>query len=153
MKSIAKSDAMMRVLKDEIDLRIKGSATIDTSRLSRDADGFPILTLSDNGNEAAGQPVIAIRIKSIDAVSKDVFGNQLYAFSPHIAEIAYELSAAENPTPSNADVALATLMVAKLNLKTQLKQVANTVAVTEAALNATAASLEVDDLIFKNKLN
>lgn len=152
MKSTAKAEAMMRRTKEQLDLRIKGSATINTTRQIRDAQGWPLLLLSVAGNEAAGQPVIAIRIRGIDAVSKDVFGNQLDAFAPHILEVAYELSAAENPFPANADVALATIICAQLNMRTQLKQVATATAVTEAALNATAASLDIDWAQFPTKL-
>ena len=124
MQSLAKAQATMRDLKERLEKRVSGSATIDTVRASQDSSGNPMLFLSDAGNEVAGQPVIAIRIKSQDAVSKDVFGNQLYAFGPHILEIAYELDGTEGE-PSRRDIIKAMSEVSKLGLKIEVKEIAD----------------------------
>lgn len=69
MKSTAQAEAMARDLKDQLEFR--GFTVAE----SKDAEGWPKLTL--NTNEAS------IRIESFDAVSKDIFGNDLVAFTPH----------------------------------------------------------------------
>ena len=73
MKSVAKSIAWMRDLKDRLDIRVEGSATIDTVRAALDVNGWSVLFLSDGGSEVAGADVIYLRIKSIDNISKDIF--------------------------------------------------------------------------------
>jgi hypothetical protein len=86
MKSTAKAEAQARVLAEKLTMRLSGSSTIDTVRQTKDANGWPVLVLSDGANEASGQPVVAIRIKDQDAGSKDVFGSALQAFNPQIME-------------------------------------------------------------------
>ena len=146
MQSLAKAQATMRDLKERLEKRVSGSATIDTVRASQDSSGNPMLFLSDAGNEAAGQPVIAIRIQSQDAVSKDVFGNDLKAFGPHTLEVAYELTAGGKQTPNQRDLIKAQLEVSKLGHKIEVKEIANATAVTATSMNATspADSLEYD---------
>ena len=74
MKSTAKAEALLRDLKDRLEFR--GFEVAE----SKDAQGWPKLTL--NTNEAS------IRMEVADAVSKDVFGNDLKAFAPHAIEVA-----------------------------------------------------------------
>jgi hypothetical protein len=140
MKSTAKSIAVMRDLKERIDFRIAASATIDTSRAAFDANGYPLLFLSDaTGGEGAGQPVILLRMKPVDAVSKDVFGNANVAFTPHTMEFAYELDGGE-AEPSRMDIMTVMQEVAKLGITIEIKEIADATAVTEAAINAAAAT-------------
>ena len=73
-KSTAKAEALARDLKNRMELR--GYAVSE----SRDSEGFPKLTL--NTNESS------ILITDVDSVSKDIFGNDNRAFSPHRAEWA-----------------------------------------------------------------
>jgi hypothetical protein len=73
-KSIAKADALARGLKER--LQFRGYAVSE----SRDANGWPKLTL--NTDEAS------LRIEAADAVSKDIFGNDLKAFAPHYVDYA-----------------------------------------------------------------
>jgi hypothetical protein len=145
MKSLAKAQATIRELKAKLEFRFKASATIDTVRETADSEGWPMLICSDAGNEAAGQPVIAIRIKAANAVSKDVFGNDLVAFTPHELELAYELDSAEGE-PSRRDVIKAMSEVAKCGFKILVKEIADGTAVSATSMNATAAadSLEND---------
>lgn len=73
-KSIAKADALARGLKER--LQFRGYSVAE----SRDANGWPKLTL--NTDEAS------LKIVAADAVSKDVFGNDLTAFAPHRIEFS-----------------------------------------------------------------
>jgi len=150
MKSTAKAEALMRDVADKLAIRFKGGASINSVRQAKDANGWPMLFLS-NGNEAAGQPVIALRIQAADAVSKDVFGNALIAFAPHALEVSYELTAVNNPIPTDADLLTAEYEAIKTGVKIQLKELANGTAVTEAAMNAASASLELDELYWPAK--
>lgn len=151
MKSTSKASAAMRDLADRLKTRTAGSATIDTVRAANDANGWPMLFLSRGGNEAAGQPVIAMRITSFDAVSKDVFGNQLTAFNPHLLEVSYELSATDNPLPTDKDLVTAEWEAFKIGMRTQIKENASGTAVTAASMDAAAVMADLDDLYFPNK--
>ena len=143
MKSTAKAEAWLRDLKERLEFRINGSSTIDTISESKDANGWPMLTLSDGGVVAAGNPVILLRIKAIDAISKDVFGNSLIAFTPHELEIAYELDGTEGE-PSRLDLAVVHIEAFQLGLKTLIKEVADATAVDETSLNATAVAKSLE---------
>lgn len=151
MKSLAKADALLRDAADKLRVRYAASATIDTVRAARDSNGWPMLFLSDGGVESAGAAVIALRIKGVDAVSKDVFGNQLDAFAPHSLEVAYELTAANNPIPIDTDILISEYEAIKTGVKIQLKELANGTAVTAANMDAATASIELDDLYWPTK--
>lgn len=79
MKSLAKADALARGLKERLQQR--GYSVAE----SRDSNGWPKLTL--NTDEAS------LKIVAADAVSKDVFGNDLVAFAPHRVEYASRVDA------------------------------------------------------------
>src|SRR3954471_7493395 len=126
MISTAKAQACFRDLADKLSKRLAGSSTIDTVREAKDANGWPMLFLSDAGNEAEAQPVIVLRMSAVDAVSKDVFGNALVAFAPHILEIAYEKTATANKAwPANADIQLVEWEAFKIGARTQVKEIAS----------------------------
>lgn len=144
MKSLAKADATLRDLKEVLERRFEGSATIDTVRELRDANGWPMLICSDGGAEGNGNPVIAIRMKSFDAVSKDVFGNDLDAFTPHTLELAYELDANSKPEPAATDFADVLAESAKRGVLIQIKEIADGTDVDEAALDAAAVAKEIE---------
>lgn len=147
MKSTAKAQACLRDLADKLRLRFPSK----TVREAKDANAWPMLFVSDSGNEAAGQSVIAIRMSAADAVSKDVFGNQLTAFAPHLVEVAWELTAANNPIPTDADIFVALREIFAIGARTQLKEIANATAVTEASMNAAAVAADVEDLYWPTK--
>lgn len=152
MKSTAKAEALSRDLADKLKKRFAGSSTIDTVREARDSQGWPMLFCSDGGAEAAGSPVIAIRIKAADAVSKDVFGNDLVAFAPHALEVAYELNVGGTDSiPSEVDVLIAQFEAIKTGVKIQLKQIANATAVSAASMDAASVAVELDELYWPNK--
>lgn len=150
IKNIAKAQALVRELKERLELRLAGSARLDTVREASDTEGFPALILSDGGVETAGDPVIAIRIKQIDAVSKDVFNNAMNAYSPHVCEVAYELDGTE-AEPDRKDLALVMWEVARNGVKVQIKEIADGTAVTLAAMDAADPAEELDDLRHPNK--
>lgn len=145
MQSLAKAQATMRDLKERLEKRVSGSASIDTVRADKDSAGWPMLFLSDAGTETAGNPVIALRLKAVDAVSKDVFGNSLVAFGPHEMEVAYELDGTEGE-PSRRDIIKVMAEVAKLGHKTIVKEIADATAVSASSMDAAspADSLEYD---------
>lgn len=145
IKSLAKADALIRDLKEKLELRTKSAAAgrVDTVREARDSEGMPYLVLSDAGTETAGNPVILIRISQIDAVSKDVFGNDLNAYAPHKCEIAYELDGTE-AEPSRLDLIMVMFELAKLGIRTQVKEIADATAVTPANADAAAVAEDLD---------
>lgn len=148
MKSIAKADATIRELKSALDQRIAGAQLdVNTVRQAKDAAGFPMLVLSVGGEESATHPVIAIRMKADDAVSKDIFGNANVAFAPHTIEIASEAA-----VPSRKDLAIVDAEVAKLSIKIAVKEMAAGDAVTEANMDAAAPVAVIDWLQFPTKL-
>ena len=152
MKSTSKAIAWFRDLKDKLDIRLSGSSSIDTVTESLDANGWPMLTCSDGGTVTAGNPVVLLRIKGIDAVSKDIFGNSLEAFTPHEFEIAYELDGADSMEPSVSDLLEISSECFKLGLKTLIKEVADATAVDETSLNATAVDRIIEaDVLWPKK--
>lgn len=145
MKSTAKAISVMRELKDQLGFRLAGSATIDTIREAFDTNGFPMLFLSDGGTETASSPVIVLRVKAVDAVSKDIFGNSMYAYAPHALEFAYELDGSEGE-PSRLDIMTVLVECGKLGIQTLVKEIADGTAVDETSIDAASATkvLEFD---------
>lgn len=110
MFNAAKSEAICRGLKERLDLRFKDQGL--SCAQSFDSSGYSVLTLSD-GSPASAEKVILIRVRQIDAVSKDIFGNANLAFSPHIMDIAYEDASAF----AGVDWAKLSIEVAKEGIK------------------------------------
>lgn len=151
-QSTAKAIALARDLSDKLKIRyVAGAAGLNTVRQAFDANGWPMIFLSHNANEAEAQPVVLVRIKGVDAVSKDVFGNATSAYAPHTLELAYELASANDPEPTLADIEIAKFESQKLGCRYQEKQIANGTAVTEAAINAATPSNDLEDLYWPTK--
>jgi hypothetical protein len=152
IKNLAKAEALIRDLKDKLAKRSQNSAAgrVNSVREARDTQGYPFLVLSRDANEAAGQPVILIRIKQIDAVSKDIFGNDLNAYAPHICELAYELDGTE-AEPSRLDIIMSMYELAALGIRIQVKQVADATAVTATSVDAAAVAEDIDLLYWPTK--
>ena len=148
MQSTAKAIALSR---DLADLLAKRPMALNTIRQAFDANNWPVLVLSVNGNEAEGQPVLLIRISNVDAVSKDIFGNQTFAYAPHILEIVYELTSGGAPEAGHADVLQAEWECINTGCRQQLKEIANGSAVTIANIPA-AAVADLDQLYWPTKL-
>lgn len=102
MKSTAKAEALARDLKDRLEYR--GLSVAE----SKTAQGWPRLVI--------GASAASLEIEAVDAVSKDVFGNSLVAFAPHIARLA------SVDAQSKADLSKIMLELAKTGVdKTILK--------------------------------
>lgn len=152
MQSTAKAIALSRDLADKLTKRFAGSASINTIRQAFDANGWPMLFLSNAGTETEGSAVILMRIKGVDMISKDIFGNATTAYAPHTLEFAYELTATSNKAiPTIADVLTAEFEAIKTGVRHQLKEIANGTAVTEAAINAASATVDIDELYWPTK--
>lgn len=149
--SNAKAVALVRDLADKLSKRYAGGAGLNSVRQASDANGWPMLFISNAGNEAEGAAVVLIRIKGVDAVSKDIFGNATTAYAPHTLELAYELAAANKPIPTLADLASAEFEAIKTGVRYQLKEIANGTAVSEAAINAAAPAADLDELYWPTK--
>jgi hypothetical protein len=114
MKSIAKADAWLRDLKEKLQFR---GFTISESR---DSNNWPKLTI--NTDQAS------IKIVADDAVSKDVFGNALVAFTPHTLYFA-----SRNDAMSSLIVSKLMAEIAKLGVKIIVQTHATVLATAEAA--------------------
>lgn len=147
IKSYAVPNALLRDLADKLKLRLP-TATV---RPANDANGYPMLFVSAAGNEAAGQSVVGLRISQIDAVSKDVFDNAMNAYTPHVFELAYELTASDNPVAPDALLVSCEYEAFKCGVKMQIKEIANGTAVTEASMNAAAVLVELEDIQWPTK--
>lgn len=141
--STAKAESLVRKLEEHLGFILAGSTSIDTIRTTKDSAGWPALILSDGGVEAAGNPVIAIRIQSQDAVSPDIFGNPFAAFAPHSVDIAYELDGTE-AEPSRLDLAKVMHECSKLAGKIQIREIADATAVTLASMDAADVALSLE---------
>ena len=143
LSSFAKAESLIRKLQENLGFRLAGSATIDTMRETKDSAGWPALILSDGANEAAGQSVIAIRIKGHDAVSPDIFGNSFQAYAPHNVDVAYELNGTAQQ-PGQLDLCKVMHECTKLGAKIQIRQIADGTAVTLANVDAAAIAAELE---------
>lgn len=151
MQSVAKAQALVRDLADKLSKRFQNGASINSLRQANDAQGWPMLFLSVSGNEAEAQPVILIRVRNVDLVSKDIFGGSSFAYAPHTLELAYELAGANNPIPTDVDIVVAEFEAMRLGARFQLKEIANGTAVNEASLNAKAPDCDLEDLYWPTK--
>lgn len=152
IQSTAKAQDLMRDLGDKLKVRLAANAGLNTVRRANDANGWPMLVLSHAANEAAGQPVVALRLMNVNAVSKDIFGGNLIAYAPHVMEIAFEMTATAGvQTPALLDVSLVEYEAFKLGTQIQIKEIAHSTAVTETSMNAASAAASYDDLYWPNK--
>jgi hypothetical protein len=147
MKSTAKAIALFRDLADKLKIRLASKVITQ----STDAQGWPMIIVSADATPATGESVIALRCSAADAVSKDVFGNSLTAFAPHAIELGYELDANGKPTPAATDLMTVAREVFAIGAKVQVKEIANGTVPSEAALNAAAAAIELEDLYWPTK--
>jgi hypothetical protein len=137
--STAKAESLVRKLEEHLGFRLEKNAGLNSIRALKDSQGWPALALSVDGDESAEEPVCLIRIKGIDAVSPDIFGNSFAAFAPHNVDVVYDAAAL-----AHKDLAIVLHEVTKLASKTQIREVAPDAAVTIASADSAAivASLE-----------
>ena len=151
MQSNAKAIATARELADVLQKRLAGGAGLSSVAQSFDANNWPYLVFSNNGTETEGSQVLLIRISNVDMVSKDIFGNQTFAYAPHILEIVYELTSGGAPEVNHVDLITAEFEAIKTGVRVQLKEIANGTAVTAANIPA-AAVADLDQLYWPTKL-
>lgn len=139
--STAKAQSLIRKLQEHLGFRLEKNAGLNTIRELKDANGWPALVISADGDESAEEPVCVIRAKGIDAVSPDIFGNPFTAFAPHDVDVVYDAAAL-----SHKDLAIVLHEVTKLASKTKVREVAPDAAVTIASADSAAvvASLEFE---------
>lgn len=143
----AKANGIIRRLNENIAPAIANSASgrVNSVRQTADANGYPMLILSRNGNEAEGQPVIAIRVLQMDAISKDVFGNSLNAYSPVLGQMSYELDNTAQAKVQIKDLEKIMFQVSRAGMQVQMIEIAAGTAVTAANMNAASAAETYDD--------
>jgi hypothetical protein len=111
MLSTAKAEAVSRDLKQALEKR--GFSVVE-SQIAK-------------GKQLAVDSGISIRIVAKDAVSKDVFGNDLDAFTPHVCKLAID-----NVVASHSDVAKVMIDLGKIGFAIQIGEAA-TLAAAETA--------------------
>ena len=156
MYSNAKAIRLVQDIVDLLNVRFKNSATLNTitQGFYVDANGasWPYAMISVGGVVTEGNPVVYIEVSNVDMVSRDIFGNQTYAYAPHILQLGYELTSGGAPIPAIADLLTCEFESIKSGVRLQIKQVANGTAVTPASVNAAAAAVDLDQLYWPTKL-
>jgi len=143
--------ALMRDLTDKLNVRLANNAGLNSIRSAFDANSQPEIFISHGGNEAEGQPVVYVRIMQISAVSADIFGNALLAYTPHKMQIAYEIKSTNDSWPAHADLFTVEYEALKLGVKLELIEIASGTAVTETSVNAATPIASLDDLYWPTK--
>lgn len=155
MYSNAKAIRLVQDIVDLLNVRL-GPNNAGLNTISQgfyvDANGasWPYALLSHGGNVAADQPVVYIQIANVDMVSKDIFGNQTYAYAPHILQLGYD-PAATSPV-ALADLLACEFESIKSGVRLQVKTVTAHAAVNAANVNAAAAAADIDQLYWPTKL-
>lgn len=147
LQSSAKAFSLIRDLKDLLNFRLNPNASgLNFIRQAVDELGWPYLVFSNAGTETEGSSVFFLRIRGIDAVSKDIFGGSLYSYAPHNMDIAYELTSGGKPIPSSKDMLAINFEAIKLGVAMNLIEVANGTAVTLTSVEAALAAGAVESL-------
>lgn len=116
MLSTAKSQAVARELKESLEKR--GFSVVESDL----AKGKKLSVDSDK---------MTVRIEAKDAVSKDVFGNDLDAFTPHVCKLAIDSDAGA----THSEVAKLMIDLGKVGLALKIGEGAD-IAAAEAAADA-----------------
>lgn len=130
MKSTAKAEAIARDLKERLEFR--GFAVTE----SKDAEGFPKLTLDADAS---------IDIQGADAVSKDVFGNDLKSFAPHFCRLSVD-----DATVGATRMAKIMADLVKIGIDKILVKEATGLATAEAVADS-AAEVIASDVLWPSK--
>lgn len=153
--SNAKSQALLRDLGQRLSVRLANGSGLNTvsQGFYTDANGaaWPYILVTGSAGAGEGNPVVYIEISCVDAVSKDIFGNQLYAYAPELLQLGYELASGGAPIPARGDLAVCEFEAIKTGVRLQLKEVANGTAVTGASVNAAASIADIDELYWPTK--
>lgn len=159
MYSNAKAVALLRDLGNKLQIRFQNNTGVNTLAqgwTAPDAAGaiWPyILLYNATAGLATGNPVIYIAIKGVDAVSKDIFGNDTDSYAPHKLLFGYELGAAGNETwASHSDLVTAEFESIKTGVALNLIEVANGAGVTDTTVEAATPVVILDELYWPTKL-
>jgi hypothetical protein len=162
MYSQAKAIALLRDLGNKLQIRFANGGTGSINTLSQgftttpDAAGavWPyILLYNATAGTGTGNPVIYIEIAGVDAVSKDIFGNDTDSYAPHKMLFGYELGAAGNETwAAHSDIVTAEFEAIKTGVAFTLVEVANGAGVTAATVSAATPVTTIDELYWPTKL-
>ena len=146
--SVKKAQQLMIELQERLTFKLANQTAprLNFVRAQNDLNGYPMLFLSVAGNEAEAQPVIALRIKQIDGVSKDIFNNALNAYNPHTLEFAYEADATAQTKVQLLDIEKVMWECARPAIRILVEAIASGTAVTEASMNASTPAEAYDDL-------
>lgn len=146
-----KIQAIARDLGNRLALRLANSSGLNTIRYAQDSNGAPELFLSHGGNESEGQPVVLIYLQQVPMVSNDIFGNPELAYAPSLSQLCYELTSGGFPIPAASDIATIQFELIPFGMRQQLIEIANGSAVTAANAEATAPSVDLDNLYWPTK--
>jgi hypothetical protein len=138
--SIDHSVGIARDLADQFKIRFSNNSGLNTVRQSQDVNGWPMIFVSHNANEAEGQPVVVLRLMNINVGAIDIFGNSTLPFTPTQCEVAYELGSGGAPIPALADLIVCLFQPTRTGVIIVNEPIANGTAVTEASMNAAQAA-------------
>lgn len=144
--SVDHAVGLARDLADRLSLRFTNNSGLNTIAQSQDANGYPILVATHNGNAAEGQPVVWIRLTNINVGAIDIFGNSTLPFTPTLCQIAYELTSGGAPEPSVADFSTCLFEIARTGCVVAEYAIANGTAVSEASVNAASPIQTLKDI-------
>jgi len=157
--SNAKAVALIRDLGDKLSKRFSPSSSginTVTTAFYTDENGavWPyLLCYNATAGTGTGNPVLYIEIAGQDAISKDVFNNELYSYAPHKLLFGYELGAAGNETwVAHSDLLTAEFEAIKTGVAFTLLEVANGAGVTPTTMNAATPVITLDELYWPTKL-
>lgn len=151
--SVDHSVGAARDLADRLSLRLSNGSGLNFVRQTQDAQGWPELFVSHNGDESEGEPVIFIRLSNIDVGAIDIFGNSTLPFTPTQAQFAYELDSAGAPIPSAADYSVCLFEVSRMGVVLQQIAIANGTAVNYASVEAATPVQTLKDIDWGYKGN
>jgi len=156
--SNAKAEALLRDLGNKLQIRLQNNSGLNTvsSGFYTDGNGavWPyLLVYNATSGTGEGNPVVYIEISDVNAVSKDIFGNNLYAYAPSYLQFAYELTSggSPQPIPARADILTCEFECIKTGVQFALVELANGTAVTGANVNAATPVTTLDELYWPTK--
>ena len=147
--------SIARDLQQQLQIRVANSASgrFNQAVAGIDAAGQPIITLSRNGNVAAGQPVAIIRLIPVLNPTPTIFGQPLSSGEPIVAQFAYELTGGGKQTPSQLDIILAMYQTVPVGTRLDVLEIANGTAVTTTAMDAATPAQSFANLYWPSQGN
>jgi len=152
--NLAKSYAIARDLSQQLEIRVAGSAAgrVNSVRNTKDVLGNPMIFLSRGGNEAAGQPVIALRILPVLNPTLSIFGQEIGSGDPSTIQVAYELDGA-GQEPVALDIITVLYQSVPVGTRMNILQIADATAVTTANMDLAAIAQAFEALYWPGSGN